>query len=191
MKEIYSFDEVFDSQAIFRKLLEAMSNPCRIVSVTEQSSKMYGDDAVFLALAMTLLDNEMSFDTCGNEKLAEDISLLTYAKRTSLEQADFIFVNDADSLEKVFSEAKCGTLADPQLSAALIIKDNGAADNKLRLYGAGIDGTAEAVLSEAAVRAIELRDAQNYEYPQGIDMIFVSDTGNLFCIPRLTLREGE
>ncbi len=191
MKQLHSFDEVFDSQAVFRKLLEAMSNPCRTLSIKEQADKMYGEDAVFLAIAMTLLDNEMSFHTCTNEKLAEDISLLTLAQNTSAGAADFIFVSDSSELEKVFAQAKCGTLEDPQLSATLIIKDNDEADKVLRLYGAGIDDIAEMMLSETAEKAMALRDAQNYEYPQGVDMIFVSDEGEFFCIPRLVLKEGE
>lgn len=36
MKTLHQFDEVFDTQAVFRKVLEAMSNPTRTVSVAEQ-----------------------------------------------------------------------------------------------------------------------------------------------------------
>ncbi|MBQ8515457.1 MAG: phosphonate C-P lyase system protein PhnH [Ruminococcus sp.] len=190
MKQLHSFDEVFDSQAVYRRLLEAMSNPCRVLSIREQADKMYGDKAAFLAIAMTLLDNEMSFYTGSDSKLAADISLLTLAQNVSVNAADFIFISDSSELEEAFAQAKCGTLADPQLSATLIIKDNGQADRSFRLYGAGIDGTAEVSLSETAAKAIALRDAQNYEYPQGVDMIFVSDEGTIFCIPRLVLKEG-
>ena len=35
MKTLHQFDEVFDTQAVFRKVLEAMSNPTRTVSVAE------------------------------------------------------------------------------------------------------------------------------------------------------------
>jgi alpha-D-ribose 1-methylphosphonate 5-triphosphate synthase subunit PhnH len=41
------------------------------------------------------------------------------------------------------------------------------------------------MVTQAVKDAITIRDAQNYEYPQGIDMIFVSGNGELFSIPRL------
>ena len=57
MKTLHQFDEVFDTQAVFRKVLEAMSNPTRTVSVAEQMEKLFGNHRAFLALGMTLLDN--------------------------------------------------------------------------------------------------------------------------------------
>ena len=36
MKTLHQFDEVFDTQAVFRLLLDAMSNPPRTVSVAAQ-----------------------------------------------------------------------------------------------------------------------------------------------------------
>ena len=61
MKTLHQFDEVFDTQAVFRKVLEAMSNPTRTVSVAEQMEKLFGNHRAFLALGMTLLDNEVTF----------------------------------------------------------------------------------------------------------------------------------
>ena len=104
MKQLHSFDEVFDSQVVYRKLLEAMANPCRRLSVREQADKMYGDDAILLAFAMTLLDNEMTFNTCGDTVLASDIALLTLAQNTDTDKADFIFVSDCSELENVFTK---------------------------------------------------------------------------------------
>lgn len=191
MKQLHSFDEVFDSQVVYRKLLEAMANPCRRLSVREQADKMYGDDVILLAFAMTLLDNEMTFNTCGDTVLASDIALLTLAQNTDTDKADFIFVSDCSELENVFAKAKCGTLADPQLSATIIIRYSDDEYEKERLYGAGINGTVEIMLPKEAIKAMELRDKQNYEYPQGVDMIFASDNGDIFCIPRLVMKDGE
>jgi alpha-D-ribose 1-methylphosphonate 5-triphosphate synthase subunit PhnH len=36
MNTLHSFDEVFDTQAVFRKVLEAMSNPARTVSIASK-----------------------------------------------------------------------------------------------------------------------------------------------------------
>ena len=40
MNTLHNFDEVFDTQRVFRKLLEAMSNPGRIVSVSEEKDRI-------------------------------------------------------------------------------------------------------------------------------------------------------
>lgn len=191
MKKLHNFSEVFDGQAVFRKVLEAMSNPGRSVSIAEQAEKMHGNQQVFLALAMTLLDNEVSFYTCGNQKLANDISLLTLSKEASLEEADFIFVERKEDLDKVFIRAKCGTLADPQRSAAIIMKAEEHCTKAWKIYGAGVNGIQKLLVPETAEVAMKLRDEQAYEYPQGVDMIFVNDCGDIFCIPRLVMKEKQ
>lgn len=77
MKTLHQFDEVFDTQAVFRKLLEAMSNPARTVSVAEQKEKLFGDYRALLALGMTLLDNEVTFSACKDEAFRKDLQLVT------------------------------------------------------------------------------------------------------------------
>ena len=72
MNTLHNFDEVFDTQRVFRKLLEAMSNPGRIVSVSEEKDRLFGDFPSFLAVAMTLIDNEVSFSAAGNKELKQD-----------------------------------------------------------------------------------------------------------------------
>ncbi len=191
MKQLHNFSEVFDSQAVYRKLLEAMANPLRKVSIKAQADKMYGADAPFLALAMTLLDNETSFNADSDQKLTDDIVLLTSAKRTNSDSADFIFAADPEKAVEIIAHAKSGTLADPHKSATIIIKDNEAENSVISAYGAGINGVINVNISGNAKRAVSQRDAQNYEYPQGVDMIFVRDTGDIYCIPRLVMVKGE
>lgn len=59
MNTLHQFDEVFDTQRVFRKLLEAMSNPGRTVSVSDEKDRLFGDFPSILAVAVTLLDNEV------------------------------------------------------------------------------------------------------------------------------------
>ena len=191
MKKLHSFDEVFDGQKVFRTILEGMSNPGRILSISEQAEKLYGDDAAFLALAITLLDNEVSFFACENAGLSENIPLLTLSSETDMENADYIFVNDSEMLEEIFEKAKIGSLADPQQSATIFIKTELGGDNELKLYGSGIDKEISLFVSDVVYRAVNLRDKQRYEYPQGVDMVFVSKESNILCIPRLCLQKGE
>jgi len=174
----HSFDMVFDSQKVFRLILNAMCNPGRVVQA----------DGV-LPVAMTLLDNEVSFCVCGNTSLSEEIITLTLAKKENIEAADYIFISDLSYMECAIENAKCGTLPDPHKSATVIIQNDGEPDYQATLSGPGIDGQTEDLVTRTGDDAIAMRDAQHYEYPQGIDLLFISSAGELFAIPRLTRME--
>lgn len=191
MKKIHDFDEVFDGQKMFRIILEAISNPGRMLSIDEFAQKMYGENKAFLAIAMTLLDNEVGFHAFANEELAKNISLLTLSKEVALEKADFVFVENEADLEQAFCKVKEGTLVDPHKSATLIIKVLNEKNKEITIYGAGIDKQLSIQVADMVVKAMRLRDMQNYEYPQGVDMMFVTEDMEIFCIPRLVLKEEK
>ena len=172
----YNFDAVYDSQKVYRLILEAMSHPGRVVPMGGYT---------LLSVAMTLLDNEVSFHLCGDDALADEIASLTLAGREPLETADFIFVCKPEYIKDAIEKAKCGTLADPHKSATVIIQDDGEPDCRLTFSGPGIDGNIEAHATQTVKDAIIIRDEQHYEYPRGIDLIFISSNGELFAIPRL------
>jgi alpha-D-ribose 1-methylphosphonate 5-triphosphate synthase subunit PhnH len=187
----HSFDTVFDSQKVFRLILEAMSNPARIVNISEYAAKLYGGHPAFLAVAMTLLDNEVSFNACGNDALSREIASLTLARKDKIESADFVFVSYPDDIKNAIENIKCGTLSDPHKSATVIIRNGNGPEGRMKLSGPGIDGHTTVHTTQTVKYAVMSRDAQNYEYPQGIDMLFVSNNGELFAIPRLTRMEAE
>lgn len=191
MKTLHQFDEVFDTQAVFRLLLEAMANPARTVSIAAQQQKLFGTDPAFLALGMTLLDNEVTFSTCGDEQLKQDLQLVTLSQEVPVPEADYLFVSEPRRLSAVLVQAKCGTLIDPHKSASLLIRDSGEKAGTVTLYGAGIAGETTFHCSETVRQALELRDQQQYEYPMGIDLIFVTDSGDVTCIPRLVRRRDS
>lgn len=188
MKTLHQFDEVFDTQAVFRKVLEAMSNPTRTISVAEQMEKLFGNHRAFLALGMTLLDNEVTFSACGDANFRNDFQLVTLSQEKAVSEADYLFVTDAKNLPEVLAQAKCGTLVDPHKSATLLIRDNGETTETMALYDPGIDEETTFSCSSLVRRALELRDQQEYEYPMGVDLIFVTDDGAVTCIPRLVRR---
>ena len=182
----HSFHEVFDSQGVFRLVLEAMSNPTRTVSLGHYAKKLFGAYPAMLAIAMTLLDPETLFCTCETGAFADDIAMLTLAKKSTLPEADFIFVCTPESLPAVIEDAKCGTLAHPHKSTMVILQNDGDADCDVVLQGPGIDGSAAVRVTSLVKTALQLRDNQCYEYPQGIDYLFVTGDGALFALPRLT-----
>ena len=185
MKQLHTFDEVYDSQSVFRQLLEAMSNPGRRRSIKTEANKLFGGDAPMLAAAMTLLDGSVSFCSFDNDELSEQIVLLTHAKKEKFEQADFLFVTNDDRLCDAVKGCKKGTLEDPHGSASLIVKiPLGQPELPVELSGPGIKGSRNTTLPALAVKAINQRDAEQPEFPTGTDFIFL--IGDEFlCIPRL------
>jgi len=165
-----------------------MSNPTRVVNIKEYADKLFGNFPVFLAVAMTLLDNEVSFNTCENQTLSDEIASLTLARNMNIEEADFIFASNHSVMEKALKNVKCGTLSDPHKSATVIIQNNGISALCLMLSGPGIDRETKVMVTQTVKDAMTIRDAQNYEYPQGIDLLFISGAGELFAIPRLVIK---
>jgi alpha-D-ribose 1-methylphosphonate 5-triphosphate synthase subunit PhnH len=186
----HSFDIVFDGQKVFRHILDALSNPTKVVCIREYASYLFGDSPAFLAVAMTLLDNEVSFNADDNHSLSREISAITNAINERVDSADYIFISNPNKVNNVIDNAKSGTITNPHKSATIIIRNDGEPTELLSLYGPGIDGQAEVMVTQTVKDAITTRDAQNYEYPQGIDMIFVSSNGDLFSIPRLVTISG-
>ena len=181
----HSFDLVFDSQKMFRLILEALANPTRVVSIYDCARTLFGDHPAFLAIALTLLDNEVSFNTCEHQALSAEITSLTLTNRARLESADFVFVSNPNRIKEVIKNVKHGTLSDPHKSATVIIRNDDEPNHLLTLKGPGIDGSVEVLVSRIVADTIQYRNEQYYEYPQGIDLFFVSSAGELLAIPRL------
>ncbi len=188
--KIHSFDEVFDSQRLFRRILTAMSNPGRSVSIKEFAGKLWGENPAMLAFAITLLDNEVGYCVLEDADLSEEIAFLTLSRKENAERADYIFITESALLEDAIKKAKRGTPQDPHKSATLIIKVSDSGAYELRLKGPGIKGAVSLMVPRIVREAIEMRDAENYEYPQGVDFVFVSDAGELLSVPRLIVREA-
>lgn len=189
MKKKHSFDAVYDGQKMFRLILNAISNPLQKVNISEYSEKLYGNSKDFLAIAFTLLDNETTFCTFDNQLLDESITSLTLSEKETDANADFIFVEGERNLHTAIQHAKCGTLADPHKAATILVKIKASEDTDLTMYGAGIDGKRSIKTDGLVKKSIQMRDEMFFEYPQGLDFIFVDENGDLFAIPRLVKKE--
>ena len=47
MKQLHTFDDIFDTQKTFRLLLDAMANPSRVVSIQEGEKRHFGKSPYF------------------------------------------------------------------------------------------------------------------------------------------------
>jgi len=235
----HDFDAVFDSQGVFRSVLEAFSYPGRTINIKDYSDRLLGlctnntskapneqggtqgeqsDESLnkvdslcpaCLAVAMTLLDNEVSFSVCNDRNVgsgasagasvgaceprafADTVTSLTLAEEVATSKADFIFIGNEVALAAAIEQAKSGTLADPHKSATLVIANKGEFNQSLSLEGPGIRGQASISATSTMLDALRLRDEQSYEYPEGIDFLFVTADSNIIALPRLVRKVGE
>jgi alpha-D-ribose 1-methylphosphonate 5-triphosphate synthase subunit PhnH len=187
-------DSVHDIQKVYRELLQCMARPGKIADIRESAEKAdfvrECRPATFLVI-QTLLDAEVTFHVLGDstDAIRRKIADYTFAKHTSLEDADYI-VAPAGTGEPELLEAmrgcKVGTLENPDQSATWIIETGAlGGSSEWKLSGPGIRDEEEAAiaLSEAFVST---RNTKTHEFPTGIDLIFTDGDGCISCIPRTT-----
>lgn len=196
MEKVYQFDFTFDTQKVFRELLDAMAKPMTVHDVGQESEKFGKEDGALLAAGCTVLDNETGFYVEKNVRLRDELVDLTLARVTAPCEADYIFLSaplNYESIRVLFEGAKKGTLSDPQLSATFfIVCDSLTGDIRARVNGPGIDGTKILHLPEYIYRICTMHGNYAAEYPCGTDLIFVTQEGELMAFPRLCRisREG-
>jgi alpha-D-ribose 1-methylphosphonate 5-triphosphate synthase subunit PhnH len=183
MKKAFLFDTVFDAQAVYRLLLEAYANPGRVVNIKAYADK-FGETAIPLCIAVTLLDNETTFTAPCDSTLSERVATVTMARIVELGAADYVFT-DEKAAAALVAQAKCGTLSEPHLSATIVVlADSLAGEPDAVFSGPGVDGEIRVHLGKTLLSTVKERDAQGYEYPTGVDLLFADGAGNLLALPR-------
>jgi alpha-D-ribose 1-methylphosphonate 5-triphosphate synthase subunit PhnH len=185
----HDFDMVDGTQEVFRLLLEALSNPGRPVDLSAQT-RLFAANGQWLAPALTLLNNECGFYWDGPPEAGEEIRFLSGAAPVPPENADFVFLPNFDTVtapetEKVLSLVKDGTHRDPHDSALVFIAVKGKTDRTVLLKGPGIPPEGRSVPVSAAEAAwIKARDVQGFEYPRGVEIIFMREDNTFFALTR-------
>ncbi|MBC2762656.1 MAG: phosphonate C-P lyase system protein PhnH [ANME-2 cluster archaeon] len=202
-----AFDVTFDSQMIFRSLLDAMARPGSIVVLPDINITSPAMNRYPLLLLMTLLDHEVSFCVLGHsdanvnvninqQAVAEYLRSNTGSNESALRDADFILVCEGSS-QGLIRRVKLGTLEYPDESATVVydvcsIGDRGYDGDDLHdeymlleLSGPGIAGKCMVAISGMEQAEIEDVLAMR-DYPLGIDAILSDRDGKMACIPRST-----
>ena len=189
-----SLDLVHDIQAVYRKIIDAISRPGLIRNIKDQADKVDMEIGCLnstVVLALMLFDTEVTFKVISEREaeVTRLINQLTYAKTTDIERADFILVlKDAkpEDFERAIRAAYPGDLMDPHKSATIIFEaDLLSREQDVILTGPGIEEE-NYIKIKTTHNWIELRVEKNVEYPLGIDFIFIDPEANLMCIPRTT-----
>jgi len=193
MKTKHQFDMVAGTQEVFRLLLNAMANPGRPVDLSAHVCQ-FTANGKWLAPALTLLDNETGFYWDGPSDLGEEIRFLSGAVQVPLEKADFVFLSspDADAGQiaaqiapRVLCQAKGGTHRDPHNSAVIFAATGGKRDQSVALKGPGIPPDGRKISVSAAEAAwIKARDAKGFEYPCGVEIVFLREDNSILAITR-------
>lgn len=203
IKPKHSFDMVHGAQGIFRALLEAMSNPGRVLNLRSLEDQFAGQGQ-WLAPALTLLDKETGFFWDGDRQTGEDMRFLTGAPQVPLEEADFVFLpppgggtpaSAGAEAARILSRVKQGTHIDPHDSALLFIAAGeryaGAAGEPVKepvsLKGPGIPPEGRRIdLLPAEAAWCRARDKRGFEYPCGVELIFLRQDGSFLALTRKT-----
>lgn len=189
------FDPVFDSQAVFRALLDAMARPGTVgrTPVRDPRCPVAGCQPLAAAL-LTLLDHEVAFAVApatgdGAAELAAYLAAATGSRRVPPGEADFVVALGAPPPGLLLGLRR-GTPAFPDEGATLLLlaPDLDAPEGGLpvALAGPGVRPGATARL--AGLTAADLADlaAANAEPPRGLDLILIDRGGRLLCLPRST-----
>jgi alpha-D-ribose 1-methylphosphonate 5-triphosphate synthase subunit PhnH len=198
IKHKHDFDMVHDAQELFRILLEALANPGRVLSI-RQYAGLFAGQGRWLAPAVTLLDKGTGFYWDGDTETGEEIRLLTGAPRTALGEADFVFLSRGEysalpggtEAARILSRVRQGNHVDPHLSALLFIaagKGGGeTAGDTLALKGPGIPPEGRTVrLSPAETAWCRARDGEGFEYPCGVELVFLREDDSILALTRKT-----
>jgi phosphonate C-P lyase system protein PhnH len=184
MRAKYDFDMVMGTQAVFRLLLDSLANPGRPVCIARYEDG-FARCGRWLAPAVTLLDNETWFYWNGDPGVAEEICFFTGSSQTSLALADFIFLPEPADPRKILASVKSGTDEDPHDSATIFADAGCRPETSASLRGPGIPPEGRNVTFSASERAwLEAREEQVYEYPRGVELVFLRDGGEILSVTR-------
>lgn len=181
------FDTVFDSQRVFRCLLQAVSQPGKLFTLPPFAC------GPLEAAARTLLDHEVTFRVVGGDAddIGESLSRFTGARAASVEEAEFALVVGGDSGGEV-AELGRGTLEHPERGATAIyavreLSNSGALS--LELSGPGVPGTRTLGMEGLARAEAEAIRETRSDYPLGVDVYLVDNAGRVAGLPRSTRLE--
>ncbi|MDZ7667552.1 MAG: phosphonate C-P lyase system protein PhnH [Desulfotignum sp.] len=183
--------EVFDSQAVFRRLLNAMAYPG---TITGMGITMSCPDRIHPcagALLLTLMDFETPFWT-DLPTDASGVRWLTFhtGAPVTVDPSQAVFALITDTTQPMAPERfNPGTVTSPDRSTTLIIQAQDMAENgNLRLSGPGIEKQTRLNLPGIDRNFWKKRTRINQAFPTGIDMIFVHKD-RFAGLPRTTQTE--
>lgn len=179
-------DPVFGSQAIFRKILAAMSRPGSIHTLPpDLNGSPDGLSPAAAAILLTMCDYETPFFSSDDTNVTSDwLRFYTGAIRTS-HPADAKFALIRSDVENPkLQDFNLGDDRYPDLSTTLVIEcPHMTGGSPVALSGPGIQGKLD--IAPSGLRQGFWTEVQNnsLRYPLGVDLIFTNGL-DLMALPR-------
>jgi alpha-D-ribose 1-methylphosphonate 5-triphosphate synthase subunit PhnH len=190
MSPAEAFDQVHDTQAVYRQLLDCMARPCSIGDIAGPAARIAalpGLGGGLAAIAVTLLDVEVRFAVAGTggAAMAAQLQALTFSRPCPPTEADFVFASGEDA-PAATSAARRGTLEQPHTGATVLIgvEAIGGAGRELRLAGPGIRASSRVSVRGLPAEFVAARAEAVAEYPLGVDVVLATPSGRLLALPR-------
>lgn len=187
-----NYNEVFDAQIIFRKIMDSMARPGKINNIADiQITPPEYLNKSSALIGFSLLNSDVTFFSVNNQDEVNEYLKINTSSIPVLkvENASYVFIS-GNSASEIVRNIKKGELEYPEDSATLIIdvekieKLPIGQTFEIVLKGPGVK-TEETVYVKGITKEIleEIKIA-NREYPLGIDVILSDVDGNITCIPR-------
>jgi alpha-D-ribose 1-methylphosphonate 5-triphosphate synthase subunit PhnH len=185
------YDMVFDAQAHFRVLLDAMARPGSIQVLNDVDIvPPHGLHRVSALVGFALLNGDVTFHVVSADSdVADYLMVNTASLMTSADEADFIFVKGNLRTPAILA-AKVGSLRYPEEGATVIVDVDKISDVAcdgavaLTLSGPGVLDTKTIYVAGLDVAILADFVSQNAEFPTGIDLILTDGDDALSCVPR-------
>jgi len=183
-------DPVFDAQATFRAVMDAMARPGTAQHAKAEAQPPQPLSPIAAAVALTLCDNDTPLWLDPVLKQAPSIaSWLGFHTGAPLADtpadAHFALVADPASLI-AFENFAQGTQEYPDRSTTLILQVTSlSSGEQLTLEGPGIDGPKTFAPTPLPRHFVEQWKQNRARFPRGVDLILVAPEG-IACLPRTT-----
>jgi alpha-D-ribose 1-methylphosphonate 5-triphosphate synthase subunit PhnH len=186
-------DPVHDAQRSFRRILDALAHPGRIVDVGGALAASPPAPLVPAAAAVLLALCDIDTRLWLTPDAATAAAYLRFHCGAPLVDdpaaADFALIAAPASLFPLDRFA-LGSDADPDRNATLVVQVAGFdAGGGVTLHGPGIDGTTRFGAAGLGAGFWAARQAMQALFPRGLDVVFASGT-RLAALPRSTIVEG-
>lgn len=181
---------VFDSQSVFRAVMDAMAQPGTVQAVNVATQPPAPLSPVAAAVALTLCDHDaklwLDAPLRSAGAVAPWLGFHTGAPLVTDEsEAQFALVADAAALPPLAQFAQ-GTQTYPDRSATLIVQVAAFIGGpKLVLEGPGIETRAQIAPSGLPDDFCAAWRGNNALFPRGVDLILTAPEG-IVCLPRTT-----
>ena len=193
-----SFDDVFDSQATFRAMLDCLSRPGTIRTVPEQRYESAPLGFVHGSLppedpvrSPSLFFDRVSHFEAGLGSLSRDEPVDSFRR---VAEADYVLF-EGSTFDEDFSRLNRGTLEFPESSATAflgvhrLLVEKQLPARELRVTGPGVRGVTALSVTGLDARYLEERSRANQFYPLGIDVFLMDADGRIAGIPRTSTVE--